>query len=136
MELDKERIMILLQRRFNALREISRLTGELLESASRNDKVSVSLLLQMREDEMAKVDDCQANIWLMAEEKPENALAIRELVTSDPFASHPPGSFEEQKIYEIRQKTSGLIKEIQDKDRNLNLRVGGDRSYYKTANQK
>lgn len=131
----QEHIMLLLQRRFNALREISRLTAELAESVSRNDQVSAALLIQMRQDEMAKVDACQNTIWLMAEKEPRYAPQIRELMTSDPFAVRPPGSFEEQQIFEIRQKTSRLIKDIQEKDRYLNLRVGGKRSYYfKTGN--
>lgn len=134
MGLDKERIMLLLQRRFSVLREIDHLTMELQDSVSRSDQVSASLLLQMRADEMAKVDDCQRNIWLMAEKEPEYAPVIREFMMSDPFAVRPPGSFEEQKIFEIRQKTDRLIKEIREKDRNLNLRVGGDRSYYAKTN--
>lgn len=134
MELDKERIMLLLQKRFNALREVSRLTAELAESVSRNDQVSASLLIQMRQDELAAVEACLSEIWLMAETEPGYAPFIRELVTSDPFAVRPPGSLEEQKIFEIRQKTSRLIKDIQEKDRYLNLRVGGNRSYYKTNN--
>lgn len=137
MKPDLEEIMILLQRKYNILREINRITAELQEAVSRNDQVSASLLLQMRGDEMAKVDVCMEKIWLMAEMGPEEAGIIRELVIADPFAARLPGSFEEQKICEIRQKTISLIKDIQEKDRNLNRRVGGDRSYYsKTAIQK
>lgn len=131
-----EQIMLLLQRRFNALREISRLTEELQEAISRNDQVSASLLMEMRAEEMAKVESCQSDIWLMAEKEPEYAPVIRELMMSDPFAVHPSDSFEEQKIFELRQKASVLIKDIQEKDRNMNLRVAGDRSYYAKTNNK
>lgn len=131
-----EQIMLLLQRRFNALREISRLTEELQEAISRNDQVSASLLMEMRAEEMAKVESCQSDIWLMAEKEPEYAPVIRELMMSDPFAAHPSDSFEEQKIFELRQKASVLIKDIQEKDRNMNLRVAGDRSYYAKTNNK
>lgn len=133
MKLDLEHIMILLQRRYNVLREIKRLTDELDEAVSRNDQVSVSLLLKMRAEEMDKSEACQENIWLMAEEGPEEAQAVRKLLKSDPITARPSGSFEEQKIYEIRQKTIKLIKDIQEKDRNINRRVGGDRSYYSKA---
>ena len=43
-----ENIMILLQRRYNFLREIGRLTDELAEATERRDTVSASLLLEMR----------------------------------------------------------------------------------------
>jgi len=130
MELDLERIMILLQRRYNALREIDRLTDELQDSISRNDEVSASLFLDMRGEELAKCDECQNEIWLMAENKPECGPALRNMMKCDPFAVSPSGSFEERKIYEIRQKSLKLIEKIQEKDKRMNRRVGGDKSYY------
>lgn len=56
MALDLERIMLLLQKRLNGMQEMKRLTCELLESASRNDQVSLELILQMRADEMARIE--------------------------------------------------------------------------------
>jgi len=53
MALDLERIMLLLQKRLNGMQEMKRLTGELLESASRNDQVSLELILQIRGTDMA-----------------------------------------------------------------------------------
>ena len=58
MNLDLEQIMILLQRRYRAFQEISRLTSELGEAVSRRDEVSASLLLEMRADEISVVDTC------------------------------------------------------------------------------
>ena len=130
MELDLEQIMILLQKRYRAFQEISRLTLELGSVISRRDEVSASLLLGMRGDEIATADSCYRQIWDMSQAGQEAADKIRELLTSDPAAAHPSGNFEEQKIYEIRRKTTALIKEIQEKDRMLNTRVGGDKSYY------
>lgn len=72
---------------------------------------------------------------MMSEKGSEAASAVRELMRSDPAAVRPTGSFEEQKIYEIRRKTEKLIKVIQEKDRNLNRRVGGGQSYYVKTNK-
>lgn len=135
MNLDLEQIMILLQKRYRAFQEISRLTSELGEVVSRRDEVSASLLLDMRADEISVVDSCYRKIWDMARLGPEAANIIRQLITSDPAAAPPSGSFEEQKIYEIRRKTTVLIKEIQEKDRILNRRVGGERSFYARTNK-
>ena len=129
MNLDLEQIMILLQKRYRAFQEINRLTVELGSVVSRRDEVSASLLLGMRGDEIANADSSYRQIWDMSQAGPEAASQIRELMTSDPAAARPSGSFEEQKIYEIRRKTTALIKEIQEKDRMLNSRVGGDKSY-------
>lgn len=135
MALDLEQVMILLQKRYRAFQEINRLTSELGSIISRRDEVSASLLLDMRGDEIEIADSCYRQIWDMSQESPEAAGRIRELIMSDPAVAHPSGSFEEQKIYEIRRKTTALIKEIQEKDRMINTRVGGDKSYYVRTNK-
>lgn len=135
MALDLEQIMILLQKRYRAFQEIDRLTSELGSILSRRDEVSAAILLDMRGEEIATADSCYRQIWDMSQEGPEAANRIRQLITSDPATAHPSGSFEEQKIYEIRRKTTALIKEIQEKDRMLNTRVGGDKSYYVKTNR-
>ena len=51
-ELDVTKVMVLLQRRYNDIREIHKLTKELAEALARNDDVSTSMILQMRAEEM------------------------------------------------------------------------------------
>ena len=58
MALNKEKVMILVQRRLSLIQGISRLTAELADALSRRDEVSVNMLLQMRADEMGKLDEC------------------------------------------------------------------------------
>jgi len=133
--LDLEQVMILLQRSNNVLREMDRLTDELQDAVSREDHVSASLLLRLRAEEMEKYDGCREQILLLAETGPEEARLIQELVFSNPdsLAERRPGRPEEQKIYDIRRNTVRLISAIREKDRRLNSRVGGDRSFYAEA---
>ena len=56
-ELDMRKILILFQRRYNAICGVSRLTNELADALARNDEVSVTMVLGMRADEMARFDD-------------------------------------------------------------------------------
>jgi len=130
MQLDLERLLILLQRRYHILKEIGKLTGELQEAVSRGDQVSASLVLQMRAEEIGKYEACQEEINLLAEEGEEEAAVVQRLLTASPEAVLQTAAWEEQKIYEVRQKTAGLIKEIQEKDKVINQRVGGEKSYY------
>lgn len=130
MELDLEQIMLLLQRRCNALQEIKRLTVELLEATARNDQVSMNLLLQMRADEMARAEEAREKIWLMAERGPEEAERVCRLMSQEFLESGSAEEFEEKKILEIRRKTAALLREVQEADQRLNMRVGGQKSYY------
>lgn len=128
-ELDTTKVMILLQRRRNHIWEISRLTKELEGAMNRNDEISVAMILQMRADEMAKIDECMHEIWQMAENGIEAQKKLRLLITSEPKedAGETP---EEKKIYEIRRNTQHLLDELHVVDERLNRKVAGEKSFY------
>ena len=88
----------------------------------------------MRAEEIGKYEACQEEINLLAEEGEEEAAVVQRLLTASPEAVLQTAAWEEQKIYEVRQKTEGLIKEIQEKDKVINQRVGGEKSYYVIGN--
>lgn len=130
MELDIKKVMVLLQRKYNAVRELNRLTHELDETVARNDEVSVAVLLQMRDDEVKRIELCTEELGQMREESREANAKISMLVDSDPTdaAGETP---EEELIYEIRRKTQAVLKELQRVDERLNRRLTGKKSFYK-----
>lgn len=132
--LDVANVMILLQRRYNFIREISKITKDLGEALARNDEVSTEMILQMRADEMAKADDCTDEIWNLAGADKEAQKKLRLLMVSDPKETKGD-SPEENKIYEIRRKTQELIEELREVDQRLNRNLTGDRSFYETKNR-
>ncbi len=123
MELDLEQIAILLQRRYGWLREILRLTNEMLDSVSRRDEVSFALLLRMRAEEIAKYDASQRELWSQAEKGREAHVELKRLLRSDPETIGAVDDPMEKKIFEVRKKIIRLIREIQNRDRVLNQRV-------------
>ena len=131
MGLDLEQVMVLLQRRYNFLREIKRLTADLQDAVSREDSVSAGLILQMRADEMENIENCQELIWRMAEEGQRENEDIHRLMSGE-FLSMAEGmSYEEDKILKLRKKTAALNKEIQDADKIVNKTAAGTKSFYK-----
>lgn len=130
MALDLDRIMILMQRRYNFISEINKLTGEIGEAVSRNDHVTVTMLLEMRADEMAKVDECSQEIWDMAGAGIQEEMTVRRLMTCDLSNTPKPESPEEKKIYEIRLKTRDLLDHVRKEDRRISQRAVGRKSYY------
>lgn len=130
MEREMERIAILLQRRYNCIREIGRLTEETEEAFARGDHVSATMLLNMRGEEMEKADSCNGEIWKMADEEAEHRTIIRTIMTSDPYYQPDSEDLWEIKIFEIRRKTAEALKKIRVTDNRMNRRVAGDRSYY------
>lgn len=130
MALNKEKVMILVQRRLSILQGISRLTAELADALSRRDEVSVNMLLQMRADEMGKLDECMEEVWKTGEGSASDIEELRQLMTCDPFREADGPGYEERKIFEIRQKTQTLIKKLQEEDRKINRSVAGNQSFY------
>ena len=109
--LDVAKVMILLQRRYNFICEIRKITKDLEDALARNDEVSTGMVLQMRADEMAKADDCTDEIWNLAGTDKEAQMKLRLLMVSDP-QEMVGESAEEKKIYEIRRKTREIIEEL------------------------
>lgn len=129
MELDMERVMILLQRKYGAVREIHRLTKELEEVINRNDGISAAMVLQMRGDEMTRAEQCMEELWQLGERDRETYERLHALVASD-LDKAMGTTKEEEKIYEIRRKTRTVVEQAQEIDRRLNKRLAGGKSFY------
>lgn len=134
MELDVTKVMILLQRKYSSIREIDRLTKELKEAFARGDEVSAAMLLEMRADEMAKIDNCMGEIWQLGESDRSAMERLRVLILSDP-AQAVARTPEEKKIFEIRQRTQTLLEEVRREDQKLNRSVTREKSYYGTGDR-
>ena len=133
--LDTARIMVLLQRRYGSVREIERLTGELAQAFERNDEISANMLLEMRAEEMEKADSCMEEIWQMGETDREAYERLHSLVASD-LSEFVANDVEENKIYEIRQRTCAILQELRAADQRLNKRIAGKKSYYGAETEK
>lgn len=132
MELDLREVMILLQRKWNSIRELDRLTSEMEETFERDDGISAAMLLQLRQDEMLKIERCMEDIWQLGEVSPKASAKLRELITSD-LEKAVGKTPEEKKIYEIRRKTQDLLEKLKKKDQELNRRMHGKKSYQQAA---
>ncbi len=128
MELDLREVMILLQRKWNSIRELDRLTGEMEETFERNDGISAAMLLQLRQDEMLKIERCMEDIWQLGEVSPTASAKLRELIAAD-LEKAVGKTPDEKKIYEIRSKTQDLLEKLKKKDQELNRRMHGKKSY-------
>ena len=123
MALDMEEIEILLQRRYNSLLEIGKLTKEMLDTVSRGDEVSLSLMLDMRAEEIDRYAVSQEMIWKQAENGHREAETVKRIMSMDPEKGMETAAPEELLAYQIRKKTIKLIQEVQQMDQQLNLRL-------------
>ncbi|MCC6094868.1 MAG: hypothetical protein LIV24_07615 [Eubacterium sp.] len=127
----KEKLAILLQRRYNILQELKRQTDDLGEAFSRDDEVSANLVLRMRSDQFSLCEQNWEQILMLGEEDRESAMLVNRLVRSDPETVQAEDSTEE-KILNLRRRIRLLIHQIQEKDRMISLRNAHEASaWYK-----
>ena len=131
MEVDTKKVMILLQRRYNAVRELDRLTTELEDVVARNDGISAAMILQMRGDEMEKAEHCMEEIWQLGEGSREAYVQLQLLVSSD-LQKAVGNTDEEKKIFFFFWKTEDVLVRLRRTDQRLNKRLTGEKSYYRS----
>ena len=127
--MDVENLAILCQRKYTYLKDLKSITDELTEILSGEDGYTVELLLDERMDKLKKVQDTTERIELLGEVGPKSAFAAHRLIFSEP-EDIKPETPDEKLVKEIRIKTRTLIRELQDQDRRLNMRLSGEKSYY------
>ena len=130
--LNVDRLLLLFKRRYNILREIKKDTDDLAEATSRHDGVSTDLELEMRMDHLQQCDDNWQEICLMGEVDVQAAADFRRLILQDPEHAHSRLP-KEERLYDLRRKCRMIIRQIQDKDRIINLQTTHEKSVYYRA---
>lgn len=124
----------LLQKKYGALEEIYSLTGQMEDALSRKDEVSFQLLLKMRAEEMARVEQLQEQLWQPGEGDLKENSWYRRLLSAE-FLEEDPGDPQEARVKRIRLSTQRLIEKIQGEDRKLNVRMAGKKSWYQARRE-
>lgn len=125
-------ILIRVQRNYMHMVEIERLTKDMGDALSRNDKESMELLLKMRGEEMDQAGTIKNEIQTIT-----SVLDGEEKEKFDSWLSGrdepAPDCFEAKKIAELSAQTRQTLNRTIDLDKVLNIKVAGNKSYYQTA---
>ncbi len=120
------------QKKYNHVTELHRLTKELGDTLSRDDRVSACMILDMRQEEMTGMEACERNIGILLEsldagEREKVESCLKEGAAPDPGE---PGYGLLLKIQEIQGKTKKILRDTVEQDKILNQRIAGKDSYY------
>ncbi len=120
------------QRSYVHMVEIERLTRDMGDSLSRNDKESAELVLKMRGEEMEQAGSVKREIQtILAAVDGEEKEKMRSWLNGE--KKYEPDCFEAKKIAELSGQTRQILKRTIDLDRVLNNKVAGNKSYYQTS---
>lgn len=128
------------RKQYNHFNEICRMTKELGDALSRNDRGSAQILLGMRGDEMLLVDGCRKNIRLLAENAgdPDREL-LENLLYGDGNANRKAAETENlsvreeqflKQIAEMNTKIAAIRRETVAMDKVLSRKLAGNDSFY------
>lgn len=110
------------------LMEVSDLTGQLSEAVDRNDEVSANMLLSMREAPVQRLYEMEQRLREYVSHLPEeSAIRSHELLEG----GLPEGQ-EEEPLYEKNVSYRRLLASVLESDKQLSLRLGGAKSFYRT----
>jgi len=110
------------------LMEVADLTRQILQAAEHRDQISVAMLLSMREEPVHRLEEMENACRDFLQTLPqEDAIRAAELLNGAP-ASAP----NETQLCEQLAQYRRLLDSTMELDRRLSIRVGGERSFYKT----
>ena len=127
-------VLIRVQRNYVHMVEIERLTKDMADSLSRNDKESVELLLKMRGEEMDQVSTAKHEIQTILEAMDgEDQKKLRSWLNGENGKKYEPDSFESRKIAELSSQTQQVLSRTINLDKVLNSKVAGKESFYQAT---
>lgn len=119
-----------MQKKYQFIVEIERITREMGDSLSRNDRTAVQMLLGMRQEEMDKADGCEKNIRrLLSALPPLEAAKVKSYMKGN--QDENPESPVAEKLAERGNSIRSVLKRTIEADRHICTRLAGDNSYYK-----
>lgn len=118
------------QGRYQVTNEVLRVTKEISDALSRDDRVAVQMLLVMRQEELDHLSESTERIYTLLQcASEEERVEILGLLKGEREAL-PEDSFEEKKLGEIGINIRRNLERIRELDRIASTRLAGKDSFY------
>lgn len=118
-----------MQKKYACISEIERITREVGEFLSRNDQLSVQMLLGMRQEEMDRADVFDKNIRCLM-----SVLSTEEIIQVDNWVKGKedwkPNEQTAVDIIEKGKNIQKILKRIIEIDKYISMRIAGTHSFY------
>ena len=123
-------IMKKLQKKYGSMNEIFKTTQEMQDALARDDRVSLEMLIKMRQDEIDRAVDCDRDIqFLLSVLAPERREQVRDWLNHG--TAKEQDGFEAVKIGEIAESIRKVLERTIQVDSRMSQRVAGKDSFYK-----
>lgn len=117
-------IMKKLQKKYGSMNEIFKTTQEMQDALARDDRVSLEMLIKMRQDEIDRAVDCDRDIqYLLSVLAPERREQVRDWLNHG--TAKEQDGFEAVKIGEIAESIRKVLERTIQVDSRMSQRVAG-----------
>ena len=112
------------------MNEIFNTAEEMQDALARDDRVSLEMLIKMRQDEIDRAVDCDRDIqYLLSVLAPERREQVRDWLNHG--TAKEQDGFEAVKIGEIAESIRKVLERTIQVDSRMSQRVAGKDSFYK-----
>lgn len=119
-----------MHRRYEAVNEVFRVTKEIADALSRDDRVAAQMLLGMRQEEIEHLSESEDKIYMLLEcVGPQERADILALLKGEREVARE-ASFEEKKLGEIGNNIRRNLEKILEVDRVVSVKLAGKDSFY------
>lgn len=125
-----QEIMITLQKKYNHMTEVCRLTGELEDALQRDDRVSAQMLLVMRQEEIEGIQKCDKSLQLLIESTPPDMREWLQKAINGTLPQNDESAPEENQILRISANIRSEWEKTVRIDRHVNQKLAGEESFY------
>ncbi len=123
-------VLIQAQARYRILNEVFQITKEIADTLSRDDRMSVQMLLGMRQDEINNLSRNEQNIYTLLQcASMEEREELQRLLRGEKTIAEGD-SFEKKKLGEIGQNNKKIRDKIVELDRAVSTKLAGKDSFY------
>lgn len=122
--------LVQMKRTGNLLNELWDLTQQLGESIDRNDQVSTQMIIAMREEPLGKLQAADQALREQLESLPEREDARRLAAMLNGGQPADPAQRTQQMLCEQVASNKRRLKQIMERDKMLNQRLGREKSAY------
>lgn len=120
----------ILQKKYTHMSEINRLTEEMAEELSRDDRLSVQMTLGMRGEEIEKVRECDRKFHLFLDSVPPELKDWLVKVSDGKAGSTEKYGKEGMLVTRLAESIRSVWEKMMVVDRHMNKRLAGADSFY------
>lgn len=120
-----------MKRMYNALSEALELTRQLAEAMDRDDQVSMQMLISMREEPVKVI----RQVSLALDQQRDSMGEADQFRFSQLLKGEPPGTPEEEPLARQVGANRRVLRQVQELDKILNLRLAREKSIYRQEGQ-